>query len=86
MRLLAGIAAAALSGLAAASSSSPAQADVYLLQANPPQSAHAPSLPKEVARHIFLQRVHSNPNPDSTTSLCLTLTMTPFSLSPGLQK
>ena len=56
MRLIASLAAAALSGLAVGAS--PQSADVYLLQASPSQSSpETPSIPKEVARHILLQRV-----------------------------
>jgi hypothetical protein len=54
MRLVASLTAAALSGLALGASRQ--SADVYILQASPQSSPDVPSLPKEVARHIFLQR------------------------------
>ncbi|KAK4041844.1 hypothetical protein C8A01DRAFT_34095 [Parachaetomium inaequale] len=54
MRLVAGLTAAALSGLAAAANQQ--SAEVYLLQSSWQSSPETPSIPKEVARHIFLQR------------------------------
>ncbi|KAK0732383.1 hypothetical protein B0T21DRAFT_412563 [Apiosordaria backusii] len=54
MRLLAGLTAAALSGLAVAANQQ--TADVYVLSANQQSSSETPSIPKEVARHILLQR------------------------------
>ncbi|CAP59685.1 uncharacterized protein PODANS_1_650 [Podospora anserina S mat+] len=59
MRLLAGLTAAALSGLAAAASKQ--TADVYILTANQQSSSETPSIPKEVARHILLQRASRQP-------------------------
>ncbi|KAK0668209.1 hypothetical protein QBC41DRAFT_226787 [Cercophora samala] len=59
MRLLAGLTAAALSGLAAAASQQ--TADVYILSANQQSSKETPSIPKEVARHILLQRASRQP-------------------------
>ncbi|KAK4176369.1 hypothetical protein QBC36DRAFT_329494 [Triangularia setosa] len=59
MRLLAGLTAAALSGLAVAASQS--TADVYILSANQQSSSETPSIPKEVARHILLQRASRQP-------------------------
>lgn len=55
MRLLAGLTAAALSGLAVGASQQ--SADVYIFSANQQRSTDIPSIPKEVARHILLQRV-----------------------------
>ncbi|KAK3309357.1 uncharacterized protein B0T15DRAFT_405548 [Chaetomium strumarium] len=55
MRLLAGLTAAALSGLAVGASQP--SADAYLFKASSSQSSpNTPSIPKEVARHILLQR------------------------------
>jgi hypothetical protein len=69
MRLIASLAAAALSGLAAGAS--PQSADVYLLQASPSQSSpETPSIPKEVARHILLQRVSTQPVSSMSFSPC----------------
>ncbi|KAK1827418.1 hypothetical protein QBC39DRAFT_314860 [Podospora conica] len=53
MRLLTTIAATALSGLAVEASQS---ARVFLFPSTPSSSAEQPRLPKEVARHILLQR------------------------------
>jgi hypothetical protein len=56
MRLLAGLTAAALSGLAVGASEP--TADAYIFKASSSQSSpNIPSIPKEVARHILLQRV-----------------------------
>ncbi|KAK3299747.1 uncharacterized protein B0H64DRAFT_379059 [Chaetomium fimeti] len=55
MRLVAGLTAAALSGLAAAAGQQQ-DAEVYMLQSSWQASSETPSIPKEVARHIFLQR------------------------------
>ncbi|KAK3693412.1 hypothetical protein B0T22DRAFT_476259 [Podospora appendiculata] len=64
MRFLAGITVAALSGLAAAASSRPSP-DVFILQAKQQHpdlsSPSPPSIPKEVARHILLQRTSRDP-------------------------
>jgi hypothetical protein len=57
MRLVAGLTAAALSGLAAAANQQSAEA--YLLQSSWQSSPETPSIPKEVARHILLQRVNT---------------------------
>ncbi|KXX76790.1 hypothetical protein MMYC01_205468 [Madurella mycetomatis] len=54
MRLFAGLTAAALSGLVVGASQQ--SADVYILEASRQSSTDIPSLPKEVARHILLQR------------------------------
>ncbi|AEO59510.1 hypothetical protein MYCTH_2307878 [Thermothelomyces thermophilus ATCC 42464] len=54
MRFSAGLTAAALSGLAAAASQQ--SADVYMFPSSSRASAETPSIPKEVARHIMLQR------------------------------
>ncbi|KAG7293687.1 hypothetical protein NEMBOFW57_003743 [Staphylotrichum longicolle] len=55
MRLIAGITTAALSGLAAAATQP--SADVFVFQSSSWQSSpETPSIPKEVARHILLQR------------------------------
>ncbi|KAK4187910.1 hypothetical protein QBC35DRAFT_523244 [Podospora australis] len=54
MRLIAGLTAAALSGLAVGASQQ--SADVYIFSANQQSSTDTPSIPKEVARHILLQR------------------------------
>ncbi|KAK4152677.1 hypothetical protein C8A00DRAFT_34593 [Chaetomidium leptoderma] len=54
MRLIAGLTAAALSGLAAAAN--PQSADAYMFQSSWKSSPATPSIPKEVARHILLQR------------------------------
>ncbi|KAL2133268.1 hypothetical protein VTI74DRAFT_2611 [Chaetomium olivicolor] len=55
MRLIAGLTAAALSGVAAGAS--PQQrADVYMFQSSWQSSPQPPSISKEVARHILLQR------------------------------
>ncbi|KAH6651381.1 hypothetical protein F5144DRAFT_626290 [Chaetomium tenue] len=54
MRLVAGLTAAALSGLAAAAGQQ--DAEVYMFQSPWEASTEIPSIPKEVARHIFLQR------------------------------
>jgi hypothetical protein len=55
MRLIAGLTAAALSGLAVGASQQ--SADVYILSSNQQSSTgNIPSIPKEVARHILLQR------------------------------
>jgi hypothetical protein len=54
MRLIAGLTAAALSGLAAAANQQ--SADVYLFPSPSSSSETTPSIPKEVARHILLQR------------------------------
>lgn len=57
MRLLTSITVAALSGLAAAASQQ--SADVFILDSKQQQqtSREVPRLPKEVVRHILLQRV-----------------------------
>lgn len=55
MRLVAGLTAAALTGLAAAAGQQ--DAEVYMFQSPWEASTEIPSIPKEVARHIFLQRV-----------------------------
>ncbi|KAH6853113.1 hypothetical protein B0I37DRAFT_332914 [Chaetomium sp. MPI-CAGE-AT-0009] len=55
MRLVAGLTAAALSGLAAAAGQQQ-DAEVYMFQSSWQPSSETPSIPKEVARHIFLQR------------------------------
>ncbi|KAK3335217.1 hypothetical protein B0T19DRAFT_376908 [Cercophora scortea] len=64
MRFLAGITVAVLSGLAAAASSR-SSPDVFILQAKQrhqdPSSSSLPSIPKEVARHILLQRTSRDP-------------------------
>ncbi|KAL2163177.1 hypothetical protein VTH06DRAFT_5233 [Thermothelomyces fergusii] len=54
MRFSAGLAAAALSGLAAAASQQ--SADVYMFPPSSRATAETASIPKEVARHIMLQR------------------------------
>lgn len=54
MRFLNGLAFAGLAGLATAATSPPAQ--VYILS-NPPPSQEQPQIPRQVARHIFLQRL-----------------------------
>jgi len=54
MRLVAGLTAAALSGLAAAASQQ--GADVYMFASSSQASTETPRIPKEVARHILLQR------------------------------
>lgn len=69
MRLLTTIAATALTGLAVEASQS---ARVFLFPSTPSSSVEQPRLPKEVARHILLQRV-SQPLPQSPwSSLMLT--------------
>lgn len=59
MRFLNGLAFAGLAGLATAATSEPAQ--VYILSSNPPATSSAssskPQVPRQVARHIFLQRL-----------------------------
>ncbi|KAL2139047.1 hypothetical protein VTI28DRAFT_5858 [Corynascus sepedonium] len=55
MRFSAGLTAAALSGLAAAASQQQS-ADVYMFPSSSQVLAETPSIPKEVARHILLQR------------------------------
>ncbi|KAK4160172.1 hypothetical protein QBC43DRAFT_118499 [Cladorrhinum sp. PSN259] len=60
MRLIAGLTAAALSGLAVGASQQ--SADVYILSSNQQSSTgNIPSIPKEVARHILLQRTSRQP-------------------------
>ncbi|KAK4231640.1 hypothetical protein QBC38DRAFT_465212 [Podospora fimiseda] len=57
MRLIAGLTAAALSGLAVGASQQ--RADVYILSSSNQQSSsdnNTPSIPKEIVRHILLQR------------------------------
>ncbi|KAK3987673.1 hypothetical protein QBC44DRAFT_360620 [Cladorrhinum sp. PSN332] len=57
MRLIAGLTAAALSGLAVGASQQ--SADVYIFSSSNQESSsdnNTPSIPKEVARHILLQR------------------------------
>ncbi|KAL2262068.1 hypothetical protein VTK26DRAFT_2595 [Humicola hyalothermophila] len=58
MRLVAGLTAAALSGLAATASTRQS-ADVYIFQASPRTWSEPPSISKEIARHILLQRTSS---------------------------
>lgn len=59
MKFLNGLAFAGLAGLATAATSEPAQ--VYILSSNPPtassSSSSKPQIPRQVARHIFLQRL-----------------------------
>ncbi|KAH6633846.1 hypothetical protein B0J18DRAFT_452725 [Chaetomium sp. MPI-SDFR-AT-0129] len=55
MRLAVGLTTAAVSGLAAAATQQ-SSADVFVLQSSRPSSSDTPSIPKEVARHILLQR------------------------------
>jgi len=61
MRLIAGITTAALSGLAAAATQQ--SADVFVFQSSSLHSSpEPPSIPKEVARHILLQRASAPPS------------------------
>jgi hypothetical protein len=66
MRLLTGIATAALAGLVAARIPEPAE--VYLFRSSSSSqsessSSASPRIPKELARHIFLQRVRLAASP-----------------------
>lgn len=58
MRLIAGLTVAALSGLAAGASQQQS-ANVYIFATSRQSSAETPSISKEVARHILLQRASS---------------------------
>lgn len=73
MRLIAGLTAAALSGIAAAASQQQS-ADVYLFpsSSSSSQSSHdTPSIPKEVARHILLQRASPAPSRPACAVSCV---------------